>query len=66
MGKKKYYVEKELQHKIDQMIKGKISYKDKDYQKILKALWKEYKQLCEEDTRIMKSRDKIVTELNSW
>lgn len=62
----KSYCDPELQYQIEQIIAGKISFKDKDYQKILKALWKEYKDMCKEDTRITKSRDKMVEELNSW
>ena len=63
---KKQYCDPELQYQIEQIIANKMSFREKDYQKILKALWKEFKDMCKDDTRIIKSRDKIVNELSSW
>ena len=63
---KKQYIAPELQYQIEQIIAGKMSFKDKDYQKILKALWKEFLIYCEEDAKIAKDRDKIVEMLQRW
>ena len=63
---KQTYCDPELQYQIEQIIAGKMSFKDKDYQKILRALWKEYVNQCKEDSEIIKKRDKAIELLNSW
>lgn len=62
----KYYIEPELQDKIIKIIEGKLSFKDKEYQKIIKELWGEYLLFCKEDTKISKDRDKIIDMIQKW
>jgi len=63
---KKQYIDPELQYQIEQIIAGKMSFDNKDYQKIIRALWKEFLIYCKEDTKITKDRDKIVEMLQKW
>ena len=60
------YLEKELQKKIQLIINGKITIKDEEYRIILEKLWEEFKLSVKQDIKMLKSRDKVIDELNSW
>lgn len=64
--RKQTYCDPELQYQIEQIIAGKMSFKDKDYKKIIKDLWKDYVDMCKEDSEMIKKRDKAIELLNSW
>ncbi len=61
---KRTYCDPELQLYVEAMITGKMSYTDKEYQKVLRWLWNEYVAICKEGTKAAKIRDKVIEELN--